>query len=138
MSKYTFDYDLFSDLHKDVYGFRPRYHEFYDESTTDDERQRIWDRTCIALELEIEREAQAKIEAEAEFKAMVQKTIELGAGDEETALRWLVQDEEFYSGQCVEHWVWDKGILFTDYGRQLVERLLSMVTFKEFEYDRIS
>lgn len=28
-SEYTFDYDSFSDLHKDVYGFRPRTHEFY-------------------------------------------------------------------------------------------------------------
>lgn len=134
MSKFTFEYDLFSDLHKDAYGFRPRYHSFYDESTTDEERQVIWDDTIVALEQAMAAEAEHKARCLRDFEALVQKTIELGARDEETALRWLTSDEEFYSGQCVEHWVWDKGILFTDYGRQLVERLLDIVKFKEMEY----
>ena len=82
---------------------------------------------------QIRYEERMEEEAVEEFKALVQKTIELGAGDEETALRWLVQDEEFYSGQCVEHWVWDKGILFTDYGRTLVNRLFDVVSYKEYE-----
>lgn len=57
-----------------------------------------------------------------EFKALVLRTIELGAGDEDTALRWLIQDE-----QDLEHWVWKQGILFTDYGRDLVKRLKSIM-----------
>ena len=135
MSKFTFDYDLCSDLHKDAYGYRPRHSRFYDEATTDEERQEMWDWACRDLEIAIEEEQRAKEKAESEFKAMVQKTIELGAGDEETALRWLVQDETFYSGQDVEHWVWDRGILFTDFGRKLVDRLMEIVTFKEFKYE---
>ena len=134
MSKFTFDYDLYSDLHKDAYGFRPRHCRFYDEATTDEERQELWDWACRDLDIAIEQEKQAKERAEAEFKALVQKTIELGARDEETALRWLTSDETFYSGQDVEHWVWDKGILFTDYGRKLVERLLEIVKFEKWEY----
>ena len=134
MSRFTFEYDLFSDLYKDAHGFRPRYHAFYDESTTDEERQAIWDQTIVELNESMEQEAAQKEQDLVEFKTLVANTIELGAGNEETALRWLVQDEEFYSGQCVEHWVWDKGILFTDYGRQLVERLLDIVKFKEMEY----
>jgi hypothetical protein len=134
MAAFTFEYDLYSDLHKDAYGFRPRgYHRFYADDTTDEERQEFWDWACRDLEIAIEEDQRAKEKAEAEFKGLVQKTIALGAGDEETALRWLVQDEEFYSGQDVEHYVWDKGILFTDYGRELVERLLSIVEFKEWE-----
>lgn len=133
MSNFTFDADIFSDLYKDAHGFRPRYHRFYDENTTDEERQIIWDSTLVALDEAIELEEAAKAQALENFKSLVQKTIELGASDEETALRWLVQDEEFYSGQCVEHWVWDKGILFTDYGRNLVERLLDIVTFKQYD-----
>ena len=133
MSKFTFDADIFSDLYKDAYGMRPRYHRFYDEDTTDEERQVIWDDTLVALEETMAAEREHEARCLRDFEALVQKTIDLGARDEETALRWLTSDEEFYSGQDVEHWVWDKGILFTDYGRNLVERLLNIVTFKEWE-----
>jgi len=68
-----------------------------------------------------------------EFKKLITNTIELGAGDEETALRWLTSSETFYSSQDVEHYVWDKGILFTDYGKELVNKLMNIVTFTEWE-----
>jgi hypothetical protein len=55
----------------------------------------------------------------------------MGAGDEETALRWLTQDQEFYHEQDVEHWVYTQGILFTDYGRELVAQLNNTVSYKE-------
>lgn len=134
MSRFTFDADIFSDLYKDAYGFRPRHHRFYDEATTDEERQEMWDYTCQVLEETIAQEREHKARCLRDFEALVQKTIELGARDEETALRWLTSDETFYSGQDVEHWVWDKGILFTDYGRKLVERLLEIVKFEKWEY----
>jgi len=52
-----------------------------------------------------------------------------------TALRWMTQGETFYHHQCVEHWVWNQGILFTDYGRELVKELMGIVEFvKEEEY----
>ena len=124
MTQYTFEADIFSDLYKDTYGFRPRHHAFYDE---------MWDHTCKALDQAvIEREAEKQADL-AEFKALVQDTIAMGAKDEETALRWLLQGEDFYSGQCVEHWVWNQGILFTEYGRKLVERLLDLVDYKQME-----
>jgi len=81
-----------------------------------------------AMKEEAEQEARS-LEA---FKALVQKTIANGAGDEETALRWLTQSETFYHGQCVESWVWDHGILFTDYGRKLVKQLEKIVTFQDW------
>ena len=67
-----------------------------------------------------------------EFKALVQKTIDLGAGDEETALRWLTSGEKFYHIQDVESWVWDYNILFTDYGKELVKKLENIVTYEEW------
>ena len=67
------------------------------------------------------------------FKTLVKETIDLGAGNEETALRWLTENEEFYSGQDVESWVWDKGILFCDYGKNLVKKLEKIVNFKSWE-----
>ena len=80
----------------------------------------------------MEMERLEKERALAEFKALVQKTIELGAGDEETALRWMTQDETFYHSQDVEHWVWNQGILFTDEGRALVKELMEIVKFEEW------
>lgn len=121
---------IYSDLYKDVYGFRPRGVNFNAMSVEEiqEELDYLSDRldTIIADE---KAEAARRVE---EFKALVAKTIEHGAKDEETALRWLTQGDEFYHGQCVESWVWDKGILFTDYGRELVTKLNSIVTYKEY------
>jgi hypothetical protein len=78
-------------------------------------------------------EKKAEELAIAEFKTLVKETIDLGAGDEETALRWLTQNEEFYHGQDLESWVWNKGILFSDYGRKLVKKLEKIVKFKSWE-----
>jgi hypothetical protein len=42
--------------------------------------------------------------------------------------------ETFYNVQCVEHFVWEQGILFTDYGKQLVKDLAAIVEYKEYDY----
>lgn len=130
---YTFSTEIFSDLHKDAYGFRPRGHRFYDEATTDAERQKIWDYLCQVVEDNIAAEREHEARVLRDFEAQVADTIALGAGDRATALRWMTQDEKFYNGQCVEHWVWNQGILFTDEGRQLVKDLMDIVTFEELE-----
>tara|TARA_B110000977_G_scaffold84756_1_gene113183 strand:+ start:862 stop:1311 length:450 start_codon:yes stop_codon:yes gene_type:complete len=124
----------FSDYHKEVYGFRPR--------------NATWDYyVCLSqaefneelAQMEAQNEAQFlearadEAEDVADFKEQVEDAIRIGAGDETTALRWITSEEEFYSGQCVEHFVWQRGILFTTYGRNLVEKLLNVVTFKEFQ-----
>ena len=128
---YTFCEDIFSDLHKDAYGFRPRGHEFYD--ATPERKQEIWDYFCQIVEDNIAAEREHEARALRDFEQEVQNMIELGAGDRATALRWMTQNEEFYNDQCVEHWVWNRGILFTDEGRELVEDLMNIVTFKEWE-----
>ena len=127
---YTYAEELFSDLHKDAYGFRPRGHEFYD--ATPEHKQEIWDYLCKVVEESIAEEREQTAQALREFEQEVQNAIELGAGDRETALRWLTQSEEFYNIQCVEHWVWDRDILYTDEGRQLVKDLMNIVKFKEY------
>ena len=118
-----------SDAHKDAYGFRPRGYDF--DRMTMDQLKEWADELSAEVAREIEREDARKADAVAEFKALVQSTIEMGAGDEETAIRWLTSDEEFYHEQDVEHWVYNQGILFTDYGRELVAQLNSTVSFKE-------
>jgi hypothetical protein len=50
MTIYTFDMNAFSDLHKDVYGYRPSIdnHPFYSASNA--ERQIIWDNMVDELD----------------------------------------------------------------------------------------
>jgi len=130
---YTYSDELISDLHKDARGFRP--HEAFYEGWTqsdDDNKQAIWDGLCREMDRREEMEARNEAYLLAKFKEEVQSYIELGAGDRQTALRWMTQDETFYHSQDVEHWVWKQGILFTDYGRELVKELEKIV---EFNFD---
>ena len=122
---YTFDEIVFSDLHKDAYGFRPRgaaawrvnaAHEFYD--ATPERKQEIWDLTLVDLDYELEREQAAKAKAVALFADRLQQTIDIGAGDRITALRWLTEGCDDF-----EHFVYEQGILFTNYGRDLLALL---------------
>lgn len=119
------------DAHKTAFGVKGRHYDFAAMSLQElkDEADYISKACDEAMKLEKEM-ADKAIE---DFNKVVQDTIELGAGDEETALRWLTQDEKFYHIQCLESWVWDKGILFTNYGRDLVKKLEKIVTFQEWE-----
>jgi hypothetical protein len=134
MSNFTFDYDLFSDLHKDAYGMRPRGHIFYDESTSDERRQKFWDDAIEDLEIREQEEARERARAIIRFQDWIGATIDAGAADGDTALRWMVQDQTFYSIQDVEQWVWEQGILFTDYGRRVVKKLDKLVEYKEMDW----
>lgn len=131
---YTFDENIVSDLHKDARGYRPGQGWWDHWSYADDElKQCIWDSLCVELDESIAREKQIEQEAVADFEQEVQQYINLGAGDRTTALRWMTQNEEFYNEQCVEHWVWNKGILFTDVGKALVKQLMNIVSFAQWE-----
>lgn len=130
-----FDYDIFSDLHKDVYGFRPSAIFMKNvKNFSDQERDDLWESLCVQLEENTKVEvAQAELDA-AKFEARVLDVIDLGADDRETALRWITSQETFYHSQCVEHFVWEQGILFTDYGKGLLKELLNIVEYKEYDY----
>ena len=130
-----FDYDTFSDLHKDVHGFRPSAIFMKNvKRFSDQERDDLWESLCAQLEENTKAE-KAKEEVDiAKFEARVLDVIGLGADDRETALRWITGQETFYSVQCVEHFVWEQGILFTDYGKALLFELLNIVEYKEYDY----
>ena len=131
----TFNYsdDCFSDLHKDVYGFRPRGTIMEDwDSMEPAQKQAYWDELCAELEANNIAEKQQAENAVAKFKARVQDVISLGANDRKTALSWITGSETFYHSQDVEHFVWEQGILFTDYGKQLVKDLCEIVEYEEY------
>jgi len=93
---YTFDENIISDLHKDARGYRPS-QGWWDiwETLSDDAKQETWDSLCTELESEMDRERKMQEQNLAELKQRIQETIKLGAGDEVTALKWIMEAEGF-------------------------------------------
>jgi hypothetical protein len=117
--------------HKDAYGVKGRHYDF--DSMSMDELRAEAERISQAARETYEREQEDARRAVAAFEAEVARTISYGAGNRETALRWMTQEETFCHSQDVEHWVWNRGILFTDEGRALVNELMTIITFKDWE-----
>lgn len=91
MTEFTYSNDLISDLHKDAYGYRPREGFMHNwNQATDAERQEQWDWLVQVIERNNEEEAAQEKICISEFEELVNTTIEAGAGNRETALRWIM------------------------------------------------
>jgi hypothetical protein len=119
------------DMHKAAYGVKGRHYDF--KSMSMDDLRKEANRIGAAVEDAEAEEALAAEVAIADFEATVGETIEAGAGDRETALRWMTMEETFYVKQDVESWVYGHGFLFTSHGKAVVEELMNIVTFEEFD-----
>ena len=129
---FTYSDDCFSDLFKDVNGFRPRGSLMDDwNDRTPRQKQELWNALCDELEENNKREKDEAAKAVDAFENTVQTFITLGAKDRVNALRWMTQNEVFNHSQDVEHFVWNQGILFTEYGKQLVADLINIIKFKD-------
>jgi len=127
--------DIISDLHKDARGYRPSQYFWEGWKELSDEGQKeIFD--MLAEELKIREQDEREMEQRAieNFEARIADVIKLGAGNRQTALRWITSQEKFYHSQSVEHFVWEQGILFTDYGKKLLNELLEIVEYEEMEW----
>ena len=114
---------IYSDFYKDAYGFRPRginYHEF-----TLDELKEDFARFREVCDENNKLEAEANERAKQEFEARVQSIIEMGAGDRQTAMRWIVDSFEetdfYYDINSVA--MYELGLGWTDYARQVAKEL---------------
>ena len=133
--EFTYSDDCFSDLHKDVYGFRPRGPLMDNWNAMNaNQKQTLWNCLCEELEENTKAEKAAEVIKVEQFESRIKDVMGLGAGDRTTALRWISQQQTFYHIQDVEHFVWEQGILFTDYGKQLVKDLAAIVDYKEMEW----
>ena len=118
-----------SDLYKDVHGVRPRYINFNEWS--DGELEVYTDKLIAQLK---ENEEQERLQEKANvkgFQDQVQKTIELGAGNRKTALKWLFSSEEYDQGEYVTDWdvdgfLYKKGIIHSDFGKEVKKELLEI------------
>lgn len=87
---YTYSDELYSDLHKDVYGSRPGEYGYARwNSMAQAEKQEHWDYLCSELETQLVEEKNRDVIATLEFESLVAETIQMGARDRATALRWI-------------------------------------------------
>jgi len=118
-----------SDLYKDVYGSRPRNWNFEIMSF-----EELTDFVNDLSKMSEEQEKQEKEWAEkcvVEFKKELQKVIDAGAGDRETALRWMLQGDMDDSNEldiyAIESFTMSRGINYTTYGDALEKELIKIV-----------
>lgn len=98
-----------SDLSKDALGFRLR-KDFAAMSL--EELTSEWDYLIDELDRTMKREAEDKAKAEIDFENEVAECIALGAPSREDALRWMMdcESDDWYD---VDHWAWNRGLLFS-------------------------
>jgi hypothetical protein len=106
---FTYCEEQYSDLHKDVYGFRPR-GENYSRwvNMTPERKQEEWDYLVACLAIELANEKAAEQESIKLFEARVLELIAYGAKDRETAIRWISDAHECNGDD--EHLEWHLGI----------------------------
>jgi len=114
-----------SDQYKSAYGFRPNLTKY--RVMSEDLLRDELDHLSKKVEEQMEQEETREKEDVEKFKKLIQDTIELGAGDEETALRWLTEEERIFSIMDTEQYVWSQGILHTEYGKQVVVNKLNKI-----------
>ena len=103
------------------------------ENASDEEWKKESEYWYAQSEQAVKQEAKKLQEDIKSWEQEVQDVISYGAGDRETALRWMTQDTKFWHTQDIEMWVYDKNILFSPVGRALVKELESIVTFEPWE-----
>lgn len=119
---------IYSDMHKDAYGYRPRIDTSSWTLEMFEDHFEVLAGVIEANAIETEKEETLAVD---NFKTLILKTQAAGAEDELTALRWLIKEECLQYPQDVEHWVWKQGFLFTDYGKRIVNVICEMLFQKE-------
>jgi hypothetical protein len=91
MTQFTYDTLVFGDTYKDVYGFRPRQHEFY--TAAPERKQMIWDQLHDQLAEIMNDYDKAEEHRIAYFDGIIEKYMTVGAATAEAAVRWMLQAE---------------------------------------------
>ena len=112
---------LYSDFHKDAYGFRPRTINVY--ALTTEELEADYARFEAVCRENEEAEAIAQAEADTAFKTLIANTIQMGAEDETTALYWIADGAYDEYGFDYEHFLWNQGILYSAYGKEMSKKI---------------
>lgn len=81
--------DYISDAYKDLYGIRPRHIHFSELSEA--KLMTIADELTAQIKENQAQTERLECEAVKAYEALIAKSIELGAADRHTAIRWIVQ-----------------------------------------------
>ena len=112
---------LYSDFHKDAYGFRPRGLNLFAFTTEELEADfNRFEQVCKDNRIE---ELSAEAEADNAFRALIENTIQMGANDEVTALRWIAEGAVEEYGYDYEHFLWNQGIVYSKYGQEIAKKI---------------
>ena len=110
--------NIMSDMHKDAFGFRPRHINY--SKFTDAELEAECDYYQEVMENNEKLEASKLVSDSIAWDKLVQQTIEIGAGDYKTALRWIVDGADDYDAEAI---VWSHGLLFSSKGKALITEI---------------
>ena len=117
---FTYSDDLFSDLHKDVYGFRPRGARMDEwNERTPRQKQELWNALCDELEENEKAARKAEEEALDEFRAEIRDVMGLLSCKWYDALRLLMVAEMHDIGcntyeQDFDYFLWRRGLGYED------------------------
>ena len=114
---------IYSDYHKEAFGYRPRgldYSAISDEQLISDFKH--FGELCTENAIDEAKQLEADLKA---FDVLIERTIQLGAGDYKTALKWLFEGfgMDWQNPQNLEHFVWCKGIMWSDKGKAVLKDL---------------
>jgi hypothetical protein len=120
--------NLYSDLHKDVYGVRPGSSTMANvNAMSDKEFDTHWDQLCYELGQTQAEEARREQKAQIDFETkltVIKSAFDLTAYD---AMRWLAQAEDVdldtAHSQDVEHFFWNQGLSW-DSNSQFVAQVM--------------
>ena len=90
LDRYFLETDVY-EMHKEAYGVKGRHYNFNEMS--DDDLKKEFEHLCEVAKREREIEKRYEEEAYKKFENNITKTIELGAGDRETAIKWILEGE---------------------------------------------
>lgn len=91
-----------SDTFKDIHGVRPRFFNFNAMSIAELEKEA--DRLYAQAREHFAEEEVRQAESAKQFEARVAELVTIGAGDRETALRWLMEADDCDSLDEVEYY----------------------------------
>ena len=112
---------LYSDFHKDAYGIRPRGLNLFAFTTEELEADfNRFEQVCKDNRAE---ELSAEAEADNAFRTLITNTIQMGANDEVTALRWIAEGAIEEYGYDYEHFLWNQGIAYSKYGQEIAKKI---------------
>jgi hypothetical protein len=99
---------IYSDFHKDAYGFRP--HGINYDAMSLEDLEADFARFAEICKENAEAEAKAEAKAVEEFEAYISAIISMGAGTKTTALRWIAEAGVTDSDWDMSYYLWKLGI----------------------------